>query len=173
MATDEPPSPPARRTPLSTLAVALATGLGVGLIPWAPGTFGTLLGVPLAWAIGRLPSIGLQVAVIVAICVAGIPICTSAARRLKAKDPGAIVLDEIASLPMTFFLVPLDATTIVAGFLLHRIFDISKPPPARQLERLPEGLGIMADDWIAGIYSNVALRLLLWSGVFSWAGLRS
>lgn len=163
---DEPLSPDARPTLLTSIAVVLATGLGIGRIPWAPGTFGTLLGLPLAWTIGRLPSAALQAAVIVAVCAAGIPICTLAARRLRAKDPGAIVLDEIASLPMTFFLVPFNAWTIVAGFLLHRLFDITKPPPARQLERLPEGLGIMADDWIAGLYSNVALRLLVWSGIF-------
>ena len=171
MPTDEPLSPDASPTALSSVAVILATGLGIGRIPWAPGTFGTLLGLPLAWAIGRLPNAGLQAAVIVAICAVGIPICTSAARRLRAKDPGAIVLDEIASLPMTFFLVPFDNVwIIVAGFLLHRLFDITKPPPARQLERLPEGLGIMADDWIAGLYSGVVLRLLMWSGVFAWGG---
>lgn len=171
MPTDEPLSPDASQTPLSTVAVILATGLGIGRIPWAPGTFGTLLGLPLAWGIGRLPNTALQAAVIVSICAVGIPICTSAARRLKAKDPGAIVLDEIASLPMTFFLVSFDnAWTVLSGFLLHRLFDITKPPPARQLERLPAGLGIMADDWIAGLYSGVVLRFLIWLGVFAWGG---
>jgi phosphatidylglycerophosphatase A len=168
MPADEAPAPDANRTLLTEAAVVLATGLGIGRAPLAPGTFGTLLGLPLAWVISRIDSFGLQVAVIVCVCAVGIPICTQAARRLRAKDPGAIVLDEIASLPMTFFLVPIDsAWTVVAGFVLHRVFDIAKPPPARQLERLPEGLGIMADDWIAGLYSNLALRLLVWSGIFA------
>jgi phosphatidylglycerophosphatase A len=119
--------------------------------------------VLLAWGLDHLP-IGPRLVSIVAICALGVPVCTAAARRLGGKkDPGSIVLDEIASLPITFLLIPLTSWSVVlAGFLLHRLFDITKPPPARQFEALPEGLGIMADDWIAGLYSNLALRLLLW-----------
>ena len=74
------------------------------------------------------------------------------------------MLDEIASLPITFFLVPIDSVGVAAaGFALHRLFDISKPPPIRQIERLPAGLGVMADDWMAGVYSCVALHALLWT----------
>jgi phosphatidylglycerophosphatase A len=148
--------------------VLLACGLGLGYARHAPGTFGTLLGLPLAWAMGLLPW-WWQVGAIVLICAAGIPLCTYAARRLNAKDPGAIVFDEIASLPITFFLVSLSrpagelAAVLAAGFVLHRLFDITKPPPARQLERLPTGLGIMADDWSAGIYSCLVLHGLLWA----------
>ena len=94
----------------------------------------------------------LFVAMIAVICTASIPVCTRATRALGGKkDPGAIVLDEIASLPITFFLVEMtSASVVVAGFALHRLFDITKPPPARQFERLPDGLGVMADDWAAG-----------------------
>ena len=91
--------------------------------------------------------------------------CTHAARRLGKKDPGAVVWDEIATVPITFFLVPVESmsrvSVLVAGFVLHRIFDITKLPPAKQLERLPDGWGIMADDVAAGVYSCVALHLLL------------
>lgn len=152
-----------RRDPL----VFLACGLGLGYARFAPGTVGTLLGLPLAWAIGLLPWWG-QVPLIAAICAVGVPLCTYAARRLNAKDPGAIVFDEIASLPITFFLVPLSrplgelAAILAAGFVLHRVFDISKPPPAKRLERLPRGLGIMADDWSAGVYSCLVLHALVW-----------
>ena len=130
--------------PWSAPSVFLATGLWVGRIPWAPGTWGALLGLPLTWAIQFIPQPELQVA---AICLAGIPLCTAAVRRFGGpKDPGAIVFDEIASMPIVFFFVPhaavLQPAVLAAGFVLHRIFDISKPPPARQLERLPEGLGI-------------------------------
>lgn len=158
---------PPEHSPASTFAAILATGIGIGLIPFAPGTFGTVLGIPLAWGLEQIPSVGLRLLAIIAVCAIGIPLCTLAARRLGGqKDPGAIVFDEIASLPMTFWLVPVDSMAVIAaGFLLHRLFDITKPPPARQLERLPSGLGIMADDWIAGIYSNLALRLVLWSGL--------
>ena len=101
-----------------------------------------------------------ELAAIVALFVVGVPLCTAAVKRLGGKkDPGCIVFDEIASLPITFFLVPMtEPLVVLAGFALHRLFDITKPPPARQLESLPDGLGIMADDVIAGIYSNLALR---------------
>jgi phosphatidylglycerophosphatase A len=150
-------------------AVILATGFWLGRSPIMPGTVGAILGLPLAWAINSIPSLAIQIAIIIAICLLGIPICTIAARRLgNLKDPGCIVLDEIASLPITFFLVPVAAFerpwVVVAGFVLHRIIDITKPPPAPQLERLPEGLGIMADDWSAGVYSCLLLHAILWAG---------
>ncbi len=149
------------------MSVFLATGAWVGLVPFAPGTFGTLWGLPLAWGVGKLPELW-QIATIVALAAIGIPLCTDAARRMGGvKDPGSIVFDGIASLPMTFFMIPMNGVgVVVAWFVLHRVFDISKPPPARAFERFPAGLGIMADDWIAGLYSNLALRLLLWAGVF-------
>jgi len=138
----------------------------VGLIPFAPGTLGTLWGLLLAWGISRVPCVLLQVPLIVAVCALGIPLCSAAARKLGKKDPGAIVWDEIASVPIAFFLVDAKSMNtplvMAAGFLLFRIFDIAKPPPARQLERLPNGLGVMADDWAAGVYACVALHLLLW-----------
>jgi len=147
--------------------VFLATGTWLGLVPLAPGTVGALWGLPLAWGVGKLPELWQQIAIIVALAAVGIPLCTEAARRMGGlKDPGSIVFDEIASLPMTFFMINMDrASVVVAGFALHRLFDITKPPPARGFERFPAGLGIMADDWIAGLYSNLALRLLLWAGV--------
>jgi phosphatidylglycerophosphatase A len=113
-----------------------------------------------------------QLAVLVVICLLGIPLCTRAARDLGGKkDPGAIVWDEIVSMPITFLLVPMTSPAVViVGFLLNRVFDISKPPPARQLERLPDGLGIMADDLAAGVYSCGVLHLLLALGWIPGAG---
>jgi phosphatidylglycerophosphatase A len=149
----------------------LATGLGLGFSPIAPGTVGALAGLPLAWAIAQLPAIALQLATIVGLALIGIPLCTHAVRRLGRKDPGCVVWDEIASLPITFFLVPVELWsrpgTVLIGFSLSRVFDILKPPPARQLERLPEGLGVMADDWAAGVYSCLAFHALLTWGP-SW-----
>src|SRR5258707_568085 len=88
-------------------AVLIATGFWLGRSPIAPGTVGALWGLPLAWGVGFLPNAWLQAIVIAALCLIGIPICTIAARQLGGlKDPGAIVLDEIVSLPITFFLVP-------------------------------------------------------------------
>jgi phosphatidylglycerophosphatase A len=150
-------------------AVIVATGFWLGRSPVAPGTCGALLGLPLAWAIGLVPSVWVQAGLIICLGVACVPLCGVAARRLGGqKDPPAIVIDEITSLPITFFLVSAELVqkplVLVIGFALHRLFDITKPPPARQLERLPEGLGIMADDWAAAVYSCVALHVVLWTG---------
>lgn len=161
------------------LAVFVATGFGFGFFPVAPGTIGALWGLPLALGLQKLLrgfsawtgpayiAAAVQAVAIAAICVAGIPICTVAARRMGGrKDPGSIVLDEIVSMPIAFFLIPISGWRIaVAGFVLHRLFDVTKPPPARQLERLPEGLGIMADDWAAAVYANLVLRLVIWLGL--------
>ncbi len=138
----------------------LATGFWVGFCPVAPGTVGTLLGLPLAWGLSFLP-ITAQVAVLGILFVAGIPLCTAAARELGLKDPGSIVFDEIVSLGVTFLWVPISPVTLIAGFLLHRLFDIAKPPPIRRLERLPDGLGIMADDLLAGVYANIMLQVVI------------
>jgi phosphatidylglycerophosphatase A len=156
---DTVPSPPSRWG----LAVWLATGFGVGFVPVAPGTFGSAWGLLAAWWLSST-AWWWQVLAIVLLAAAGIPLCSLAVRRLgRGHDPGCIVWDEIASVPITFFLVPCDRPAIlVVGFVLHRLFDISKLPPARQLERLPGGLGVMADDWAAGLYSSLVLHLLMW-----------
>ena len=152
----------------------VATGLGFGLAPFMPGTFGALWGLPLTWAIYQIPALGpcpawaVQALAIAGLFVLGVPLCSAAASQLGKKDPSAVVYDEIATMPIVFFLLPLPPTGIwpiwvwVAGFVLHRIFDITKPPPARQLERLPTGLGIMADDTAAAVYACVTLHLLVW-----------
>src|SRR5437016_4747688 len=107
------------------LMVFLATGFGIGFAPQAPGTFGSLLGLPLAWGIQQLPIWGQYVAPAVCFAV-GVPICGIAARRMGVKDPGAIVFDEIAAFSVVFLFVPLHIATAVVGFLLFRLFDISK-----------------------------------------------
>jgi phosphatidylglycerophosphatase A len=154
-----PQSPaPSLRSP----SVWLATGLGVGLFAPAPGTFGAAIGSLVAWGISCLPGFAWQLASVIALNLVGIPICTAAGRALGGKkDNQAIILDEIASMPILFLFVPLTNWKIaLAGFALHRLFDITKPPPARQVEALPDGLGVMADDCIAGIYAGLALYAL-------------
>lgn len=157
------------RTVREKLCVAVASGLGIGFVPVAPGTFGSLWGLLLAWAVGHLELPAARAAVIAVLCIAGVPIATVAARALGGKkDPGAIVLDEIVAVPIAFFLVPLTSLSVaLVGFVLWRVMDIVKPPPARQLERLPKGLGIMADDWAAAAYACLALHLLRSLGAFA------
>jgi len=147
------------------VATWVATGFGVGLVVPAPGTIGTAMwGLPLAWAIGQLPRVSWQIGAILIANFIGIPLTTIAGRVLGGKkDNQSIIWDEIATTPIVFLLVPLTNWKIaVAGFVAHRLFDITKPPPARQLERLPEGLGVMADDWIAGIYGCLLMGALAW-----------
>ncbi len=158
--------PTGQRRLVDALAVALATGGGLGRVVPAPGTVGAAVwGLPLAWLLAAWP-VWVQISVVAVLACAGVPISTRACRALGGrKDPGAIVLDEIVSMPMTFFLVPnLTASTLLVGFVLNRFFDIVKPPPIRHLERLPGGLGVMADDWLAGAYSCAALHAALHFG---------
>jgi phosphatidylglycerophosphatase A len=149
-----------RRPVRQRFAVWVATGFGVGLFVPAPGTVGTALwGLPVAFLFSFLPGSGWQIAGVVAMFLIGVPLTTVANRALGAeKDHQSIVWDEIASMPIVFLLVPMSNWRVaVAGFLLHRLFDITKPPPAAQLERLPSGWGIMADDLMAAIYAGIAL----------------
>lgn len=155
-------------------AVLAATCGGIGRIPVAPGTFGAALGVAVAVIVGRLGlPFAAEVAAVVALNAAGVPICTAAARRLgRGGDPGAIVYDEMASVPLGLLAVPAAARTalpdslplLVAAFAIHRLFDITKPFPCRRLEHLPAGLGIMADDWGAAAWMAVALTACRWCG---------
>jgi phosphatidylglycerophosphatase A len=142
----------------------------------APGSIGAAVwGLPLAWAISQLPGLIWQIAAIIVLNLVGVPIATAAGRALGGtKDNQAIVWDEIATVPVVFLIVAITNWRIaLAGFILHRAMDILKPPPASQLERLPEGLGVMADDWMAGIYACVALAGLTWIDRATGLGLLS
>jgi phosphatidylglycerophosphatase A len=147
------------------LAIWLATGLGAGLYVPAPGTYGAAWGSLLALGIGYLPGIGWRILAIGLLLIVGVPLCTVAGRALaRGKDPGAIVWDEMATMPIVFLAVPMvNWRVAAAGFFLHRLFDTTKPPPARQLEQLPEGWGVMADDMAAAAYACATLYLLAWA----------
>jgi phosphatidylglycerophosphatase A len=142
-------------------AVFLATGFYVGHIPFAPGTFGSLIGLPLCFL---LAGIQLPAAIIAALLIIGLAIWIAnvAAKTLKRKDPGCIVIDEIAGMVVTLIGLPFNLTTVVTGFILFRILDILKPFPIRILDkRVSGGLGIVADDVVAGIFANALMRILL------------
>ena len=155
-------------------AVLAATCGWLGRIPFAPGTFGAAAGVVVSLALARSGlSPAAEAAVVVAINALGVPLCSAAARRLgRGSDPGAIVYDEMASVPLGLLALPAAvrgggpgvAAILVAAFLLHRVFDITKPFPCRRLERLPAGLGIMADDWGAAAWMAAALTACRWCG---------
>jgi len=113
------------------------------------------------------PSLRTPVAIALALLVTliGIPAATQVARASGVKDPQFVVIDEVAGQLIALIAVPLAWKTFLAGFILFRAFDIVKPPPVRQLEKLPEGTGIVLDDVAAGIYALVVMQLLLHSGL--------
>jgi len=145
---------------VNSAAVALATGLGSGLSPIAPGTAGSAVGLALFWPLSQLAP-AYQVAAAVVVFVLGVPAAALVARRAGCEDPGLVVVDEIVGMWVSLLFLPLTPFTAISAFLLFRGMDIVKPYPARQLERLPGGWGIMADDVMAGVYANLLLRLAL------------
>jgi phosphatidylglycerophosphatase A len=146
-------------------ALLLAQGFGVGRIPRAPGTFGTLLAVPLYLAIVPLGWVG-YAAVLAVLFAAGVWLCGVAGQALRAGDHPSIVWDEIVGFLATMLAAPAGGWWVVAGFALFRLFDIWKPFPIRQIERrVGGGLGVMLDDLLAAVYAWVVLKLVVVSGV--------
>lgn len=143
----------------SFFSLAIASACGVGYVPFAPGTFGSLVGLGL-WAI--LPASPLiQGAAIVMLFIAGAWTAGVTERHFSRTDPGQVVIDEVMGMLVALFLNPVGWGGAWGAFLLFRIADIVKPFPANRLERLPGGLGVMADDLMAGLYANLALRAAL------------
>jgi phosphatidylglycerophosphatase A len=137
----------------------LAYGFGTGLVPFAPGTFGSLIGVALFWFMAPLGAVS-YAGIVVMLFVAGIFICGQTARDTSAVDPGFIVYDEIVGFAVAMYLMPREWRWIAAGFVVYRIFDIWKPFPIHIVEeKLQLGTAIMADDVIAGIYTLLILQL--------------
>jgi phosphatidylglycerophosphatase A len=157
---------PARPGALSSLALAVATGFGSGYSPVVPGTAGSLVGLILFLPVRALPPAGLLTALAVLI-VAGIVSAGHAARLVGVEDPGIVVIDEVAGMWVSLLFLPFTPVTAVAGFVIFRVLDVVKPFPARRLEDLPGGFGIMCDDLMAGAYTNLLLRgiLAVWPGL--------
>ena len=146
-------------------ATLVATFFGIGRLRPGPGTWGSAVTVLLWYALAhflppaaRTPAV---VVLVVAVILVGIPAATQVARASNTKDPQFVVIDEVAGQLIALIAVPLAWKTFLAGFILFRAFDIVKPPPVRQLEKLPEGSGIVLDDVAAGIYALVIMQLLL------------
>lgn len=138
----------------------LATGFYIGRVPFAPGTFGTLIGLPLCLLISRLP-FGLAVVCVALFIWCAIGLASAAEKIIQQKDPGQIVIDEIAGFLVVFVGLPFNVYSAVLGFILFRGFDIFKPFPIRLLERkVSGGSGIVIDDVIAGLYAHLILRLV-------------
>lgn len=155
-----------RRTRWAWLA---ATFLGTGFLRPGPGTWASAE-TTILWylAASRLPAASLPIvaiAVVVFACLIGIPAATIVERESGKHDPGYVVIDEVAGQMLALVAVPLRWKTLLAGFILFRVFDVIKPPPVRRLERLRGGTGIMLDDLGAGLYALIVIQVLVRLGV--------
>jgi len=169
--TDAPVADPSRADAKAAprWATLIATFFGAGRLKPGPGTWGSLFTM-LAWAVLShfLPGPWVVPAnvTLAALAVAvGIPAATQVARASGLKDPQFVVIDETAGQLITLIAVPLTWKSFLTGFILFRAFDIVKPPPVRQLERLPEGTGIVVDDVAAGLYGLTVMQLFLHFGL--------
>ncbi|MDJ0928703.1 MAG: phosphatidylglycerophosphatase A [Gammaproteobacteria bacterium] len=137
----------------------LAFGFGAGLLPVAPGTWGSLVGLGLFLLLPPLPAVWL-VGIVVAACVVGIGICGASSRRLGVHDHPGIVWDEIAGMLLVAATVPRTAAWLAAAFLAFRLFDVWKPWPIRDLDHsVSGGLGIMLDDVVAAVYAALCIGI--------------
>ena len=139
----------------------LATGCYIGNISFAPGTFGSVLGLPLCFFLSKI-DFSIAVLLTLIFILFAIWIANEAEKIFNAKDPGCIVIDEIAGIILTLFGLPFNIISVTAGFLVFRTLDIWKPYPIRLLEnKFSGGIGIVLDDVVAGILSNLILRAFM------------
>ncbi|WP_235040040.1 phosphatidylglycerophosphatase A family protein [Vreelandella profundi] len=150
---------------LETLNIWLANGFGLGRLPFAPGTFGSLLGIPIAWWLLSRP-LSQQGAIIAILVVLAVPVCHIAARQFAGLDHGSIVADEYVAFPLA--VIGLKAArhplVMALAFVVYRFFDALKPPPIHLAEYVQGGFGIVLDDVIAALVTWVvmAIGLKLW-----------
>src|SRR5947209_16439891 len=146
-------------------AALVATGFGIGHLPWVPGSWGSLAALLCGWEITEAGGgVALATAAIIAFAL-GVWASARVATASSVHDPHFVVIDEIAAQWLVLLAAPLDARAYAAAFLLFRLFDITKPWPARLVERrVAGGLGIMLDDIVAALYA--LLLLLIGEGVF-------
>ncbi|MBF0614237.1 MAG: phosphatidylglycerophosphatase A [Magnetococcales bacterium] len=140
-------------------ALLCATFFGAGRLPKAPGTWGTLAAVPLAW-LCQMFGDAVLAGVFILITGVGVWSAQVVVEVLKRKDPSEVVIDEVAGFLLTMMIAPRGWGWMVGGFLLFRLFDIWKPWPVHALERLPGGWGVMADDLAAGVWAGLCLLLI-------------
>jgi phosphatidylglycerophosphatase A len=144
------------------VAVFVATAAYTGYVPFAPGTLGSLVGLLVYALVAWLGVPLVEIAVIALLGAAGIWAGTVAERYFGGIDPGPVVIDEVVGMLITLALVNVGISGAIAGFFLFRLFDVIKPYPAGRFERLHGGLGVMADDAMAAVYANIALRATIW-----------
>ena len=146
---------------MTRFGVFIATCGYVGYAPIAPGTFGSAVGLVLFWLVRSYGSVPLEMAVMAVVFGLGVWSGSVAERHFRGVDPGPVVVDEVFGMLVTLAFLPVSVTGAIVGFLVFRVLDIVKPWPARRLEALHGGIGIMADDGMAAVYGNVVMRGLI------------
>jgi len=153
------------RPPAPSWATLVATFFGIGRLRPGPGSWGSAATVLCWWLASRWIPLVWQswtaILLVTAVILVGIPAATRVCRASGLKDPQFVVIDEVAGQLITMIAVPVSWKSVLLGFILFRGFDMVKPPPVRQLERLPEGFGIVIDDVGAGLYALAILQILL------------
>jgi phosphatidylglycerophosphatase A len=140
------------------LAVCVCSFGYIGFFPFAPGTVGSAAGIALYLALRHSNVPYIEALAIVGLFAAGVVFTRPCEEDLRCTDPGPIVIDEVMGMLITLFMIPVGWLGMLLGFLLFRALDVAKPFPARQLERLHGGLGVMSDDAMAAVYANLLLR---------------
>ena len=143
------------------LALFISTCGYIGYAPVAPGTFGSAAGLVVFYALRSTGSITVELLAIVLLFALGIWSGTEAEHHFGGIDPGPIVLDEVVGMLITLALLPVNPMGAFVGFLVFRVLDVIKPFPSARFEKLPGGLGVMADDGMAAIYGNLVMRALM------------
>jgi phosphatidylglycerophosphatase A len=143
------------------LGLFIATCGYLGYVPVAPGTFGSAAGLVVFLGVRGTGSTAVEIAVIVVLFAVGVWSGTVAEHHFGGVDPGPIVLDEVVGMLITLALLPVDLGGAIVGFVVFRVLDVVKPWPSAQFEKLPGGLGVMADDGMAAIYGNLVMRGLM------------
>lgn len=140
----------------------IAFGFGSGALPYAPGTWGTLIAIPFYLAIQTLP-LTIYLLITLAVIIGSIWLCDKISEEIKIHDHPSMCLDEIVGFLVTMIGIPAQLSWIILGFLLFRLFDIWKPQPVRYIDKnVGGGLGMILDDIIAGIYACIILHILVW-----------
>jgi phosphatidylglycerophosphatase A len=148
---------------MNRVGLFIATCGYLGYVPVAPGTFGSAAGLAVFFLIRSTGSITIEVAAILALFAIGIWSGTVAEHYFGGIDPAPVVMDEVVGMLITLAFLPVTVTGAFVGFLVFRVLDVLKPWPSARFERLPGGLGVMADDGMAAIYGNLVMHALIWA----------
>jgi phosphatidylglycerophosphatase A len=147
---------------MNRVGLFIATCGYLGYVPVAPGTFGSAAGLAVFFLIRSTGSMTVELAAILVLFAIGIWSGTIAEHHFGGVDPAPVVMDEVVGMLITLAFLPVSAVGAFVGFVVFRVLDVFKPWPSAQFERLPGGLGVMADDGMAAIYGNVVMHGLIW-----------